>query len=398
MKTKKSKKKTTGDFTPKIKFIEFIGGKGFVNFISNEATIEGKYLSGLHYNDLVFKLKIFDDGTVDLDEVNTNQTSVDERKRLLDIIEEQTLTPYRNRTVINELQFTSTEKLKEKYVPLYLSVEYTKPIEKLSSLFDDNEVNISDDALHNLNDLLNSWLDDEDFVEEIEYTTENPSELDNSESSKIINDYVSSLEDSFTKMKEEKLNELSSKRLKIEQEINKLQIQLSITQKSLEENKNELNLVESRIDDIKPIDEPNGFYFFVSERCNEVITFEPEIEKVIREKVSSIKSINLDNFMKLFTTGEYHIKIAKVKDDTFETITDYETLPDEITENLSKLEITSEEDKLVYRGEMSWGEIVNKMIKKGFLQNSDFDKHCGSNSYVSQDIDKNSLKNIKTEF
>jgi hypothetical protein len=397
MKTKKTKKKTTGDFTSKIKFIEFVGGKGFVNFISNEATIEGKYLSGLHYNDLVFKLKIYDDGTVDLDEVDTNQTTPDERKRLLDIIEEQTLTPYRNRTVVNELQFTSIEKLKDKHVPLYLAIDYAKPIEKLTSLFDDSP-DISEDAMNNLDSLINSWFDEEDFVEEIEYTTEDPSGLDIYESSKRMNDYMSSLEDSFTKMREEKLEELKDKREKIEKEINKLEFQLSTTQKSLEENKSELKLVESRIDDIQPLDEPNGFYFFVSERCNEVITFEPEIEKVIREKVSTVKSINLDNFMKLFTTGEYHIKIAKVKDDSFETVTDFETLSDEIIEKLSKLGIISEEDNLTYRGEMVWGEIVNKMIKNGFLQSPEFDKHCGSNSYVSQDLDKKNIKNIKAEF
>jgi hypothetical protein len=395
MKTKKSKKKTTGNFTSKIKFLEFVGGKGFVNFISNEATIEGKYLSGLHYNDLVFKLKIYDDGTVDFDEVGTNNTTTDERKRLLDIIEEQTLTPYRNRTVVNELQFTSIKKLKDKYVPLYLAVDYAKPIEKLTSLFDDSP-DISEDAMHNLDSLINSWFDEE----EIDLLS---SQSDTDETDSVVIEVAplepnTYLEEQFAKMKEEKLNELKSKRVKIEQDINKLEFQLLMTQKSLEENKSELKVVESRIDDIHPIDEPNGFYFFVSERCNEVITFEPEIEKLIREKVSTVKSINLDNFMKLFTTGEYHIKIAKVKDDSFETVTDFENISDEIIEKLSKLGIVSEEDNLIYRGEMVWGEIVNKMIKNGFLQDSEFDKHCGSNSYVSQDLDKKNLKNIKTEF
>jgi hypothetical protein len=404
MKTKKEKKKTTGDFKTQIKFLEFVGGKGYLNFLADEATIQAKYLVGLGMENTIFKLKIYSDGSVDCDEVDTKTTTKEQRQRLLQIVEDQTLSSYRNRTVINELPFMSVQKVKDKTAPLYLAVEYTKPIEKLGSLLDE-EVDISEEAMTNLNDLLNSWFDDEDFVEEIEYTTEDPSGIDIYESSKRMNDYMSSLDnenerpimehhdintnslvkESFSKMKQEKLNELKSKKTQTENQIDKIGRQISSLEKSLMDAQNDLKLIQDRIDDIQPIDEPNGFYFFVSERCNETVELEPEMDKLIRDKVSKVKHINVENFMKLFTNGEYHISLSKVIEDGFEVIENFTDLPDDILNKLSSINLVLEDDKLVYSGDLAWGEIVNKMIKMGFLQNPDFDKECGSNSYSSKE-------------
>jgi hypothetical protein len=403
MKTKKPKQKVSGQFNTETKFIEFVGGKGHVNFISKEATIEGKYLSGLSFNDLVFKLKIYDDGTVDFDEVNTTKTTFEERKRLLEIIEDQSLTSYRNRTVINELEFTSVEKVKEKTVPLYLAVEYTTPIEKLSSLFDDRLIvpnEISDDAMDNLNDLLNSWFEDEEFAKEIEEMVGEEEDIKGFIDDTIMehHDINDSTLEAFTKMKEDKLNELKSKRTKIEEEIMRYSFQISSIKKNLEESKNDLKILESRINDIQPNELPNGYYFNVSERQNETVILEPEIESLIKDKVSKVKNINLDAFMKLFTDGEYHLRLSKISDDSYEVVSDFSKLPDDILENLSKIDLTIDEDKMVYMGYLSWGEIVNKMIKIGFQQNPEFDKFCGSNSYSSTQKTKEEIKTTKTQF
>jgi hypothetical protein len=53
---------------------------------------------------------------------------------------------------------------------------------------------------------------------------------------------------------------------------------------------------------------------------------------------------------------------------------------------------------MIYLGEMSWGEVVNKMIKMGFEQNPDFDQLCGSNSYTSTEESKETIKTKKTKF
>ena len=428
--------KTTGAITPSTKFIEFVGGKGYINFISNQATIEGKYLSGLGMDDITFKLTIYEDGTLDFDEVDTTKTTQEERERLLNVILDKTLTPYRNRTVVNELPFLSVEKVKDKNVPLYLAVEYVTPIEKLTSLFDDETIEVSDDAMDNLNDLLNSWFEDEEFAkmveemvdeenskvvedvkgviddtfmkhhdtnintptDEIEYTTEDPSGLDIYESSKRMNDYMQSLETSFEKIKEDKLNELKSKKSKMEEEIMKYSFQISSIEKNLTEAKNDLRVIEGRIDDLQPIEPSNGYYFNVSEKQNETVILEPEIESIIKDKVSKVKSINVEAFMKLFTSGEYHIKISKKTDSGFEMVEEYKDLPTDVLEKLSRLDLSIDEGKMIFMGEMAWGEIVNKMIKMGFEQNPDFDKLCGSNSYTSTDETKESAKTKKAKF
>ena len=395
--------KTTGAITPSTKFIEFVGGKGHINFISNQATIEGKYLSGLDMGDITFKLTIYEDGTVDFDEVDTTKTTQKERERLLNVILDKTLTPYRNRTVVNELTFTSVEKVKDKNVPLYLSVEYVTPIEKLSSLFDDETIEVSDDAMDNLNDLLNSWFEDEEFAKEVQ-------EIIDEENSEVVEDIddrfmehhdtnINSLvKDSFDKMKEEKLNELKSKKSQTEKEIDKIGIQISSLEKSLQDTQNDLKLLEDRIDDIQPVDDPNGYYFFVSERCNETVELDPDMDKLIRGKVSKIKQINVEGFMKLFTNGEYHISLSKIAEDGFESVDNFNELPENILEKLSSINLVLEDKKLVYNGEMGWGEIVNKMVKMGFEQNPEFDKFCGSNSYASKEETKSDLKNKETQF
>ena len=55
-----------------------------------------------------------------------------------------------------------------------------------------------------------------------------------------------------------------------------------------------------------------------------------------------------------------------------------------------------------YRGELNWHQLTDKMIKKGFEQNVDFDQVTGSNSYEQkeEDLDSNLsfLKNIDIKF
>jgi hypothetical protein len=405
MDTIENTEKTTGSFKPSTKFIEFVGGKGHVNFISNQATLEGKYLSGLDMDDLNFKLTIYEDGTVDFDELDTTRTSENDRERFLNIILDKTLAPYRNRTVVNELPFLSVEKVKDKSVPLYLAVEHITPIEKLSSLFDDETIEVSDDAMDNLNDLLNSWFEDEEFAKEIE-------EMINEENSQVVEDIKGVIDDTimkdhdtnintmeaFSKMKEDKLNELKSKKTKREEEIMKYSFQISSIEKNLEEAKNDLKLIENRIDDIQPVVPPNGYYFNVSEKQNETVILEPEIESIIKDKVSKVKGINAEAFMKLFTSGEYHIKIANKTDDGFSLVEDFKEVPSDILEKLSSLDLSIDDKKMIYLGEISWGELVNKMIKMGFEQNPDFDQLCGSNSYTSTDESKETIKTKKPKF
>jgi uncharacterized coiled-coil protein SlyX len=418
------KTKKIGEFTPKDKFIEFIGGKGHINFIASEATIEGKYLSGLDLEDVIFKLTICDDGTVDLEEMgDTNKTTKEQRSRLVDIISDKTVKPYRQRIVVSELPFKSIQTIKDKTVPLFLSVEYQKPIEKLGSLFDDDDttiepVEVTDEQSSKL-DMLMSLFDDDD-------TSQEQMEVITSETITEVVDIKKDMEDAFAKMKREKIAELNNRLEDKEKEIDKFNREISTTQKRVEKAQEEAKLLQDRIESLYPELQFNGYYFNVSERLNEKITLEPHIAEIIKEKISKVKSINSEKFMQLFEDGEYRIRLGKKSDDgQIEEFTDYESLPEDVKKSLRKigtqLEIEDKDEaakkiqeasdsgnattvklnyKLIYVGGMTWGDIVNKMIKAGFGQDSEFDKMSGSNSYKIYDTEEPSnpaeLKHLNT--
>jgi len=377
--------KTSGEFTTDIKFTEFIGGKGNINFISDKATIEAKYLTGLGFDNVIFKLTIFQDGTVDFEEVDTNETTSEQRKRFLEIISEKTQTNYRERKVIMELPFLSVETIKDKHVPLYLSVEHQKPIEKLGSILDDSNMDISNEAMENLNDLLNSWFEDEDFAKEIE-------EMINEENSQVLEDDVKefideeimkdhdivniNIQDTFRKMKDDKVSELKDKKEKLEKELYSVEYQISTNKSKLDELRSEIDLIDSRLDDIAPKEEPLDIIFNLSENLNEKLIFDSDIEEKIRTKVSKVKGINLDNFMKLFVDSEYHLRLsAKIKT-KFKEIEDFENLDKEILMKLSKLGFDITNDKITYFGDKPWAELVNSLVKSGFQQDGTYDKIC----------------------
>ena len=46
-----------------------------------------------------------------------------------------------------------------------------------------------------------------------------------------------------------------------------------------------------------------------------------------------------------------------------------------------------EKGEFEYRGDMTWHQLVGKMIRNGFEQDPEFDKFCQSNSYDSKEID-----------
>lgn len=373
-----------GKYQTNIKFLEFVGGKGNLNFIANEATVKAKYLSGLDLDGVVFKLTVHDDSSVDFDEVDTNQTTFEQRQRLLAVIEDKTTTSYRNRNVIQEIEFESIQKVKGRNIPLYLSVDFTKPIDKLGSLIDDVDVRISDDAMNNLDALINSWLDDEpSFVyDEIQEITNN----------KLVDDepvYITNLEDSFTKLKKEKYDELKRNKESKSKQLSNLRVKHQMTENEIKELESDIELLDSRIENLGIESPDNGYYFFVSERINEEVSLDLEVEKTIRKVVSKVKSINVENFMKLFKDGEFHIKFGiKIGDEIkpLDNLKDLLTIDDKFYNLLPFEDLEFEKDYLILKTDLSWGKIVNKMVNSGFSQDPQFDEMCGSNSYQSKTI------------
>ena len=399
------KEKVIGPFKPKEKFIEFIGMKGNIHFIANEALIEGKYLSGLDLDDIMFKLTICDEDTVNLEEVDTNKTTPDQRQRLLDVICEKTITPFNKKMVIPDLKFKSVNKVMDKTIDLYLSVNYETPISRLASIFE--EVKISDDQSSKLDDLLSLFDDDSDASEETRSMIESLDTYMNQQKEDVVDESKSMLEESFKKMKEEKVEELQKRLEQQKSELKRFEYEKASAEKKIFDAKTDIRVLESRVESLKPNVQPNGYYFHVSERLNEKITLEESVANLIREKISKVKSINTEGFMKLFEAGEYNIKIGQKSDESIIEITDYNGLSDEIKKSLSDIGISVENDKLVYLGEMTWHEIVDKMIRSGFSQDPEFDKISGSNSYftmygsaeaLNELAEKQNIDNLSQKF
>ena len=376
--------KTIGQYKTKERFLEFVGVKGVVNFIDNEAFIEGKHLSGLDLDGVTFKLTICDEG-VNFDEVDTNVTTPEQRGRLLEVINDKTLAQYNKRMVVRELPFKSVKKIKDQSIDLYLAVEYKTPISKLASLFDEEIVEVSDDQNSKLDALFS--LFEEESVAEILFKSESDEELSRElEGESEVDtktDTQKALEESFKKMKEEKVLELQKRINQQEDELKRFNYEKLQAESKIEGAEKEIGVLSTRLDSLKPSADANGYYFFVSERLNEKISLEDDVANLIREKVSKVKSINVEAFMKLFEAGEYDIKLGTKSSGILSEVTDYEGLSNDIKSSIKNIGASIIDKKLSYTGEMNWHEIVEKMIKAGFSQDSEFDKMSGSNSYFS---------------
>jgi len=374
-----------GQFKTKDKFIEFVGGKGNVNFLTDEAFVESKYLSGSLSNDIKFKLTICDEGTVDFEEVDTNFTTPEERQRLLDLISDKTLSPSRikHHFIVSEVPFIATKQINGRDMNVYLAVEYQTPISKLASIFDDEDDIVTSQEQDSKLDQLLSMFDDEPVeAETIEETIEDEPIVE-----EVKSGTQKMLEESFKKMKEEKVQELKNKIEHQQKELARYESEKRNAERKLEEAKDDIKLLESRLDTLVPNAEPNGYIFFVSEELNQKVNIPSDIEAIIREKVAKVKGINIEGFMKLFEGGEYQIRLGKIENDETVEVTDYENLTQEIKDQLDFLHL--HEDKLIHHGDLKWHDLIQKMLKLGFEQSSEFDKMCGSSSFGSNGGDTN---------
>lgn len=391
------KEPVIGEFKTKDKFIQFIGAKGNINFISEEAFIDGKHLSGLGLDDVKFKLTLCDEGTVNFEEVDTNFTTKEQRQRLLEVISEKTIVMARNKMmIINELPFMSVKTINDKQIPLYLAVEYQKPIEKLASLFDDEEIVISDEQSSKLDDLLSMFDDEEPTLSQVLFESESDEELarefegenDNvTETIEPVYCHNKQMEEAFAKMKQDKIEDLTKRLDNKIKELAKFNQDVKLSTKKVNDTEDEIKLLESRLESLQPDVEFTGYYFNVSERLNEKINLDPEIADLIKSKISKIKSINVNAFMRLFEDGEYQIRIGEESLGVVVEVTDYQNLSETAKKALSKIGVNLIDNKLIYTGELNWGDIVNKLTKSGFAQDSEFDKKCGSNSYIMKTSD-----------
>jgi hypothetical protein len=397
-----------GEFKPKRKFLNFVSAVNGarIRFIRDVAFLKGEKLSGV-LEGAIFKITICDEGTINIEEQEgTNLSDKAMLQRLLNEIDEMDVTGYAQKFIVGSLEFADV-----KGDRCYLEVEHQKPIDKLKSLFDEDEkVEVSEKSLsllddlfgsnddefdedHALSEVMNSMLDDlsEEDIKTIVEEVENPSEPND----KLKVAAESYMEQQFRKMNEAKIIELEYRIEETQKEIIRYKNEAKQAEQKAEEKKKSLGILETRLETMKPVDEPNGYVFFVSEEMKDMEELD-ETESKVAAKIADIMKLKTDVLMKMLTEGYYKIKIAKSDDITNQ---DFE-LEKEVYQKIATLDIEGKmkltEEGFEYRGKLNWHQLVSKMIKSGFTQDEEFDKLCNSNSYESKEEEKVEEKEVET--
>lgn len=390
-----------GEFKPKRKFLNFVSAVNGarIRFIRDVAFLKGEKLSGV-LEGAIFKITICDEGTINIEEQEgTNLSDKAMLQRLLNEIDEMDVTGYAQKFIVGSLEFADV-----KGDRCYLEVEHQKPIDKLKSLFDEDEkVEVSEKSLsllddlfgssdeeewdedHALSEVMNSMLDDlsEEDIKTIVEEVENPSEPN--EKLKVAAE--SYMEQQFRKMNEAKIIELEYRIEETQKEIIRYKNEAKQAEKKAEEKLESLGILETRLETMKPGEEPNGYVFCVSEEIKDMEELD-ETEAKVAAKIADIMKLKKDVLVKMLTEGYYKIKIAKsgdIKNQDFE-------LDKEIYNKIMTLDIDGKmlltDSEFQYRGKLNWHQLVAKMIKSGFAQDEEFDKLCNSNSYESKEEEK----------
>ncbi len=397
-----------GEFKPKRKFLNFVSAVNGarVRFIRDVAFLKGEKLSGV-LEGAIFKITICDEGTINIEEQEgTNLSDKAMIQRLLNEIDEMDVTGYAQKFVVGGLEFADV-----KGDRCYLEVEHQKPIDKLKSLFDEEDkVEVSEKGLsllddlfgsddedfdedHALSEVMNSMLEDlsEEDVKTIVEANENADEPND----KLKNATETYMEQQFRKMNEAKIMELEYRIEETQKEIIRYKNDAKNAEQKAEEKKEALGVLETRLETMKPGDEPNGYVFFVSEEMKDMEELD-ETEAKVAAKIADIMKLKTDVLMKMLTEGYYKIKIAKSDDITNQ---DFE-LEKEVYQKIATLDIDGKmkltEEGFEYRGKLNWHQLVSKMIKSGFAQDEEFDKLCQSNSYESKEETEKNLSMIET--
>ena len=406
--TEEVKEIIIGDLKPKRKFLSFVsavnGAK--IRFIRDIAFVKGEKLSGT-LEGIIFKITICDEGTIKFEEVDTTITDVAQRKRLLDDIDSMEITGYAQKFVVAGIQFADVNG-----DLCYLEVEQKKPIDILKSLFDEEKKpelsakgsSLLDDlfgsdeesfdlAIKDLNTLRMpvtspveenydiydlSEQDAEIFIEAIE----NPAEPNE----KLKAAAESYMEKQFRVMNEEKVKELKSRVEEKTKEVFTYKRDISQAESKLKLSSEQLGVLETRLESMTPGDEPNGYVFYVSEEQKNELGLD-ETTKHVADKIADLLSLKKEVLFEQLTGGFYKIRIAKKDDITAQKVEVSKDILGKMNFDPTGKMTMGEKEEFEYRGDMTWHQLVGKMIRNGFEQDPEFDKFCQSNSYDSKEID-----------
>jgi hypothetical protein len=382
-----SKETVIGNYKPKRKFLNFVTGlKGRIRLLSDYAFIRGEQLSGM-LEGVIFKVTICDEGTINFEEVDTNQTTPDMIQRFIDEIDARDVTGYTQKFVVSSLDFYDDDAK-----PCYLEVEHKKPIDMLFSLFDEEKSKKVTETGMSILDALFSSETDEELAREFEGESDEEIQKE-SEPEVVENEAQKMMRDAFEKMNAEKVQELKNRIEKTEKEISKLRIDVKQAESKITSSNEDLKVLNTRLDSLSPKkDSPIGYDFFVSTENKTGIEPDENLVSVV-EKIAPLLKLNTPVVIDMLTKGYYTIKVQKQGLEE-----DKNKLDKEIYQKIQKIDVMGKvimigTCEFEYRGDMTWHQLVDKMIRMGFDQNPDFDKECGSNSYETKEDEKDETNN-----
>ena len=388
------KEPVIGQYKPKRKFLNFVTGlKGRIRLLSNYAFIKGEQLSGM-LEGVIFKVTICDEGTINFEEVDTNQTTPEMIQRLIDDIDSRDVTGYTQKFIVSGTEFYDDDAK-----VCYLEVEHKKPIDMLFSLFDEEKPEITETGMSILDALFSSETDEELAREfEGESDEEIKSELEkNTDSIETESIAQRMMRESFEKMNAEKVQELKGRIEKTEKEITKLRLDVKQAESKIISSSEDLKVLNTRLESLSPKDPSVGYDFFVSNENKTGIEPDENLVSVV-EKIAPLLKLNTPVVIDMLTKGYYTIKVQKQGPEE-----DKNKLDKEIYQKIQKIDVMGKVTmvgtcEFEYRGDMTWHQLVDKMIRMGFDQNPDFDKECGSNSYETKEGEKDETNDMKSDI
>jgi hypothetical protein len=194
------------------------------------------------------------------------------------------------------------------------------------------------------------------------------------------------MREAFESMNADKISELTDRIEKKDKEITKYKIDIRQAESNLKSASEDVKVLWSRLDSLKPADSPNGYVFYVSPENKSGVVVDQALQDVVKQ-ISPLLKLKEDAVIDYLTKGFFTIKIAKKDDLTNDSI----SVEKEIYEKINKIDVTGKTSlvgstEFEYRGELSWHKLVDKMIRMGFEQEPEFDKMCGSPSYQSEEV------------
>ena len=368
--------KKIGKIKPSKKIAQFTAQALGINFIAKEATIEGRYISGLGLEDVVFKLTICDDDTIDFEEISdTNKTDFETRKRYIEDILNSDTVPYNKLSVFPDYKFVSVEKYSNRHIELYLAQELVKPIDRLREL--SNFDNLSESTLSKLDSLL---FDDEpqEEVDELQELVSSLKSRNEPQAEVEVDTPVSRsnyMEEAAKKAKELKLQELKSKLETTEDRINKERFALNSLEKIIDGLEADYKLTQARIDAMTTEITLNGYSFYISPATETKLEIDQSFADKLLEKLP--KNINGKALLRLFEESKYVFHLEK---DGIE-IEKHQDLPVEIKDVLKGKGLSvqlgnsqSEKDKFIISSSEDWHYIVKSFERAGFYRDMNMAK------------------------